>query len=428
MPLVNDKRPMNFKKDEHKAKAWSKERYSAWKKTLPQKRIEAVEAFKRSSKEINRKLKEVRGNIDELTDEQLKKQIKEMNNMIKLPVNQLKEKQIIYTHFDPIDLGYSNELKMLVGDGDNRLDPEKIKTILTEYKYGYLTDLKIGNLILSGGETGQHYVAELELPKGTYLGHFGDGQMVLPTDYAIEISHNAFNKPKIIVEKGKEVIKVKARLIKKEEIEHKVKETEAALTKLFNKDNDSFVVKLDIGGGFESYAIDHAKEASSTLIKQLPSKLLKDVIFDLNSIIFTDLKLNNNDGTLGYTDSIKGNVHVRVKHEILIQKLDPIVNQSAVLIHEMGHVVDQMLFNYTSKSTGFKEIYEEEKDNLTGLVTHNGYGRQDSEEFFAEIFKAMHSTDPRQKEAVRREAPRAVAFIQNKIDDYEPELLYSGSL
>ncbi|MDT2246720.1 hypothetical protein P7H16_06820 [Paenibacillus larvae] len=53
------------------------------KKTLPQTRQETIEAFKRSSKEINRKLKEVRGNIDELTDEQLKKQIKEMDIMIK---------------------------------------------------------------------------------------------------------------------------------------------------------------------------------------------------------------------------------------------------------------------------------------------------------------------------------------------------------
>ncbi|MDT2294553.1 ADP-ribosyltransferase [Paenibacillus larvae] len=52
-------------------------------KTLPQTRQETIEAFKRSSKEINRKLKEVRGNIDELTDEQLKKQIKEMDIMIK---------------------------------------------------------------------------------------------------------------------------------------------------------------------------------------------------------------------------------------------------------------------------------------------------------------------------------------------------------
>ncbi|MEV2291421.1 hypothetical protein ABNC90_21835 [Paenibacillus larvae] len=126
-------------------------------------------------------------------------------------------------------------MQMLVGERDHRLDLGKIKTVLTEYKYGNLTDLKTGNLTLSGGETGQHYVAELELPKGTYLGHFGDGQTVLPTDYAIEISHNVFNKPKIIVENGKQVIKVKARLIKKEEIEHKVKETEAIKSKFVCK-------------------------------------------------------------------------------------------------------------------------------------------------------------------------------------------------
>ncbi|CAH8711590.1 lethal factor domain protein [Paenibacillus thiaminolyticus] len=409
-----DKKPLNFKKDERKAEAWSKKRYSAWIETLPQNRQEALEAFKRSSKEMNRKLNEVRGNIDELTDEQLKNQIKEMNIMIKQPVNLLKERQIIYTHFDPKALGYSNELQMLVGSESRQLDRGKIKTVLNEYQYGNLTDLKTGNLTLTGGETGQYYVAELELPKGTYVGHLGDGQTVLPTDYAIEITNNMFSKPKVIRENGKELIKVNARLIKKEKIESKIRVTETTLTKLFK--NGSFVVKLDIGGGFESYAIDHAKEAISTLIKQLPSKLLNDAIDYLDSITFTDVKLNNNDGTLGYHDSM--NVFVRVKHEILIQKLDPIVNQSAVLLHEMGHVVDSMLLNDTSKNRKFIDIYNEEKDNLTSLVTHNNYGREDSVEFFAEIFKAMYSTDPKQQDAVKKEAPKAVDYIKTKIKEY----------
>ncbi|EJW20256.1 lethal factor domain protein [Paenibacillus alvei] len=409
-----EKKPLNFKKDERKAEAWSKKRYSAWIKTLPQNRQEALEAFKRSSKEINRKLNEVRGNIDEITDEQLKKQIKDMNIMIKQPVNLLKERQIIYTHFDPKDLGYSNELQMLVGSQSRQLDRGKIKTVVNEYKYGNLTDLKTGNLTLSGGESGQYYVAELELPKGTYVGHFEDGQTVLPTDYAIEITNNMFSRPKVIRENGKELIKVNARLIKKEKIESKIRVTETTLTKLFK--NGSFVVKLDIGGGFESYAIDHAKEAISTLIKQLPSKLLNDAIDYLDSITFTDVKLNNNDGTLGYHDSM--NVFVRVKHEILIQKLDPIVNQSAVLLHEMGHVVDSMLLNDTSKNRKFIDIYNEEKDNLTSLVTHNNYGREDSVEFFAEIFKAMYSTDPKQQDAVKKEAPKAIDYINTKIKEY----------
>ncbi|CAH8770544.1 anthrax toxin lethal factor-related metalloendopeptidase [Paenibacillus dendritiformis] len=409
-----DKKPLNFKKDERKAEAWSKKRYSAWVKALPDNRKKAIEDFKRKSMEINSSLNEVRGNIDELTDEQLRNQIKEMNIIIKQPVNLLKERQIIYTHFDPKDLGYSNELQMLVGSESRQLDRGKIKTVVNEYKYGNLTDLKTGNLTLSGGETGQYYVAELELPKGTYVGHFEDGQTVLPTDYAIEITNNMFSKPKVIRENGKELIKVNARLIKKEKIENKIRVTETNLTKLFK--NGSFVVKLDIGGGFESYAIDHAKEAISTLIKQLPSKLLNDAIDYLDSITFTDLKLNNNEGTLGYHDSM--NVFVRVKHEILIQKLDPIVNQSAVLLHEMGHVVDSMLLNDTSKNRKFIDIYNEEKDKLTSLVTHNNYGKEDSVEFFAEIFKAMYSTDPKQQDAVKKEAPNAVAYIKTKIKEY----------
>ncbi|RAP17752.1 hypothetical protein C2W64_04554 [Brevibacillus laterosporus] len=360
-------------------------------------------------------MKEVRGNIDELTDEQLKKQIKEMNIMIRQPVNQLKERLIIYTHFDPIDLGYSNELQMLVGNRDNRLDLGKIKTVLTKYKYGNLTDLKIGNVTLSGGETGQHYVAELELPKGTYLGHFGDGQTVLPMDYAIEISHNIFNKPKIIVENGKQVIKVKARLIKKEEIDNKCKETEATLNKILNKDTD--FVQLDIGGGFESYTIDHAKEAINVLIKQLPSKLLTDAVDQLDSIVFKDVKISEHNPR-GKFDILDNKVYLRMNHEIFIQNLDQSTVPSTGLIHEMGHVVDVVLLNDTSKSARFHAIYEEEKNNITGLVTYKDYAKSNAQEFFAEIFKAMYSTDFKQQDAVKKEAPKAVEYIKNKINEY----------
>lgn len=415
-----EKKPLNFKKDERKAEAWSQKRYSAWIKSLPDKRQEAVEAFKRSSKEINRKLNEVRGKIDDLTDEQLKSQIKEMNIMIKQPVNLLKESQIIYTHFDPKDLGYSNELQMLVGNGDRQFDRGKIKTVLNEYNYGNLTDLKIGNLTLSGGETGQYYVAELELPKGTYLGHLGDGQTVLPTDYAIEITNNMFSRPKVIRENGKELIKVNARLIQKEKIENKVKETEAALNKMLNKDTD--FVKLNIGGGFESYTIDQAKEAIHALSKHVPSKLLHDALDELDSIVFQDVKIRENNPR-GLFDENMNTVYIRVKHETFIQNIDQSGDPARGLIHEMGHVADIVLFNKTSYSPRFNGIYEEEKNNITNIVTYQDYAARNAQEFFAEIFKAMYSTDPKQQDAVKKEAPKAVDYINTIIKEYNRGLL-----
>ncbi|MDT2256527.1 hypothetical protein P7H06_04045 [Paenibacillus larvae] len=180
----------------------------------------------------------------------------------------------------------------------------------------------------------------------------------MPTDYAIEISHNVFNKPKIIVENGKQVIKVKARLIKKEEIEHKVKETEAALNKMLNKDTD--FVRLDIGGGFESYTIDHAKKAINALIKQLPSKLLTDAVDELDSVVFQDVKISEHNPR-GLFSVLDNKVYLRMNHEIFIQHLDQSTVPSTGLIHEMGHVVDVVLLNDTSKSARFNAIYEEEK-------------------------------------------------------------------
>ncbi|AHD04377.1 lethal factor domain protein [Paenibacillus larvae subsp. larvae DSM 25430] len=84
----------------------------------------------------------------------------------------------------------------------------------------------------------------------------------------------------------------------------------------------------------------------------------------------------------------------------------------------MGHVVDVVLLNDTSKSARFNAIYEEEKNNITSLVTYKDYAKSNAQEFFAEVFKAMYSTDSKQQDAVKKEAPKAVDYIKNKIKEY----------
>lgn len=413
------KNTLNFKKNKAKAKEWSEKEYSAWKKTLYPKQQKAIEVFKRSSKDINGEVKKVRGDIDQITDERVKKQIQEMNTMIKQPANQLKHSLVVYIHFDPIDLGYSKAENMLEESksGSNRLDRHKIENILTKYKYGNLIGLKVGDLTLSGGETGQHFLAEIELPPGTHLGHFGDGQIVLPTDYAIEIPHNLFNKPKIIAENGKEIIKVQSKLVKKEDIQKKIQQTEKAVNKKFN-DKESNFIQLDVGTGFESYTMEHAEKAINDFIKNVPSKLVKDAVDQLDSIIFTDRRIPVQDqekNVRGWFDHHNLKVYLRTNHEIFLQNLDQSTEPSTGFIHEMGHVVDVELFGNTSETPKFKDIYEREKDNLTSLVTYKDYGKSNPQEFFAEVFKAMHSSRSEQRKAVNKEAPDAVRYIYEKI-------------
>jgi len=179
---------------------------------------------------------------------------------------------------------------------------------------------------------------------------------------------------------------------------------------------------------YAKYVANKAHDAIKFLKHNLPQKLLKDCVQRLNAtegFIFTDNKINSypensgaKDDLVGIFNELKGTIYIQHNDFGLMNKITSATNDYTVLVHEVGHAFDKLLFNKASSTPKFRTIYEKEKDNLTEAVTPNGYGKQSSHEFFAEVFKAMYSTDLKQKEAVEREAPEAVQYIKNKINSY----------
>ncbi|MED3683967.1 ADP-ribosyltransferase [Bacillus thuringiensis] len=399
----------NFGKDVTKAKEYSKIRYNQWKKNLSSTQVKKLEEFKSNPAEINSHIKKVHGDMDQITDVEIKKKIADLDEIIKKPENKTKEKQTIYTHFDPSDLGYKKESNMTNETAPNQLDGNKISNIL-KYKFSSINEFKVSDLTMSGGEKGQRFVAEVELPVGTYLGHLGNGQTVLPSDYGIVIKQPSIpgssDRPKIIVENGKQVIKVKAKLVKKAEIKKKL-------------NTDKELVKLDIKNGFESHTTDNAKKAVGDLLDNIPRKLAEKTYNSLNSIVFTDEKVADNGiDPIGVTVYETKYIGIQSNHWSLLTNKYPNLDLSRVLLHEFGHAVDGLILNRISQMPKFKVFFDAERENLTELVTREGYGKTSPAEFFAEVFQAMYSTSSKQREAVKKEAPKTVKYIEEKIKEY----------
>ncbi|MDT2192796.1 hypothetical protein [Paenibacillus larvae] len=88
--------------------------------------------------------------------------------------------------------------------------------------------------------------------------------------------------------------------------------------------------------------------------------MLTDAVDELDSVVFQDVKISEHNPR-GLFSVLDNKVYLRMNHEIFIQHLDQSTVPSTGLIHEMGHVVDVVLLNDTSKSARFNAIYEEEK-------------------------------------------------------------------
>lgn len=431
-PNINFK-PHYEPRDKVKAEAYSKERYSEWRKTLQLSHQKELEEFQKkiNLQYLNKKLELARGNIENIKDSTLKQQLKQIDTMIKQPVNRTKEKQIIYTHFTAEELGFINESQMKKDDGSQQLDENKIENVLRYYEYGILRDLKFGNLMMKKGDKGQHFVVKLELPSGTYLGHLGDGQVILPSECAIEIANKQADKPKIIIVDGKQIIKVNAKLVQKAEIQEKIKEREQVLNddinKLLNNDG-SKIVKLDIEEISASYSMKQAHEAITSLVnnKFIPKEILKDGLLKLKSkdgLVFTDGVLKESSNIGGFYSPKDKNIYIKtnLSHHLTNQYLN--FDVSHHLLHELGHLVDVEILGkglkyLSANDEYFLSIYKEEKSNITNLNTVHDYAQESTIEFFAEVFKSMYSSNVKYRESIRKEAPEAVKYIEDKLKEY----------
>ncbi|ACO25661.1 hypothetical protein MRY88_27830 (plasmid) [Bacillus cereus] len=384
------------------------------------------------------------GDINKINDPKVQKGIEEINEMIKRPENKLEKPKTIYLYFRAQDLGYRETNNIVqINNGtinSDKIDRKKVSNVLDHFKDMKFTDFKVGHLTNSGREGQERFLVKLQLPEGTYLGDLGDGRVVLPLDYGMSIVHskNLLNsdRPKINTDNQQEIISVVANLVKKEVIEKKITDLEASLNNEVNLkfgevNQQSNLIKFDLDGLSISYAMKNAKKAILDLIgnRYIPRGILKDILLTLKQeggIVITDNPINGDPSVGGNTDQINNVVKIKMAPRFLA-KHSKDYDLSRTLIHELGHVLDKKILGngeYISNDLAFREIFKEEKDKISQLNTEGGYATHNTHEFFAEVFKSMYSTDSEQHSAdkyhksIKEEAPKAVAYIKEKINQY----------
>ncbi|EOO24340.1 hypothetical protein IIU_06752, partial [Bacillus cereus VD133] len=276
--------------------------------------------------------------------------------------------------------------------------------------------------------SGSDPLVEITVPKGSHAayvtGENHSSELIIERGAGLEFTE----KPTKVLDGNNYRIKIKARLLSSEEmgkraekLNEKVKDKESKLNnRLISKlklDKSSNFIKLDFSGPQIEYNIKKTEEAINDFLSNVPSNLAKKCMEELETIKFTDQNLGIENDAGSYTAN-KNEIIVRTNHPGLVNSDSPLNTVSNVLLHEMGHAVGEAVTNHSDTSPQFKSIFQREKNNITDLITYKGYAQKNISEFYAEIFRAMYSPDSKMRKEIQKQAPEAVAYIKEKVDQF----------
>ncbi|WP_242309749.1 hypothetical protein [Bacillus cereus group sp. BfR-BA-01524] len=448
----------NFRNtDKEEAKIYSKNRYEKWSKDFSPKEKKMIESFKKNSP-TNELLRKYRGNISRMklmasrdsTDQKLAhvvSEIEEMNKIIKKPENLTLEKQIVYTRFSATDFGYESNSDLEKGLLD--LDMKHVNEFKRGFQYGKFPDLRVGSLmegtdgLLSSFFSTERILVELTVPKGIYMGHLGDGQVIFPSDYAMKLVDSNITA---ITQNGRELLKMKAKVVKKEEIEEEILHQQHVINKVVaialrakgisEKDieNINDIITFNFTGLNASLAIKNSQKAILDIVNNdyMPSNLIKDCFLKLQKdigFLFEETPIHMREELLG-TTIIPNNlserpfIRINATPQSNLSVFNEHLSTSGTVLHEFGHLIAKKILNNVANDDTFKRLYKEEKNNITKINTDNGYAKKNPDEFFAEVFKSMVSMGNQNhngnlyRESIEKEVPKTVEFIRNKLKEH----------
>ena len=139
-------------------------------------------------------------------------EINEINSWIKQPVHITKTTQIVHTYFDAVDLGCSFE-------------QTNIEETKKNFSYGFFPDLRIAEVI--DQNTDREIQVEVEVPPGTYVAPLGEGKVIFPTEYGVQLKEGTeieVETKQLTPKRTATVLKMKVVLVSKHIIEKKMLE------------------------------------------------------------------------------------------------------------------------------------------------------------------------------------------------------------
>ncbi|WP_341466337.1 anthrax toxin lethal factor-related metalloendopeptidase, partial [Bacillus cereus] len=264
---------------------------------------------------------------------------------------------------------------------------------------------------------------KLEVPQGIhggYIGNFlakeGANDFLIERGQGIQI-----NKASIINQKGKEFVKLEAELVTQQgltkELERYNKELNNELKEIFITVEDHDLVQLNLKGRFFTQNYNESKRIIDAM-KNFPTDFL-----DLLNLRSKELSKTPNirildDYINGEEKTTEGIHYFYGEHETYIS-LRAAKNPRLTALHEIGHALDDLIFDDISKEREFNDLFDEESKNFP----ENWYGRKDEHEYFAECFALFYYPNDVINNALKLKAPKTYEFIKN-LDNHLPDISF----
>lgn len=429
--------------------------YDEWKKSLTSSESDALEAFNHS--DINSLISEVNGNIEFINKEihvnyGNKKGILDADSIRDtiqtLDKTLLKSKKIegdihVYKYLSDKDIDF--KLGILYNQDMTSINRDKYHLISKDFKYGIFSGYLDPHLTKTEDRSKGPILLDIKIPKGTHVGYLdNDGHILLQRNQGLLISNSH-----IIVENGKERIKVEAQLIDKNTVMNNIKNKENTINKLFREaieegtsihremeiTIENKLVNILTNSLNASVILNRTENLLHFLTQNIPSDLLIKTLEQMKHnapITITDSNWDTVENELNikmkdrpqnasvYYNSSTSQIILNLSH--MEQQIDPIPDvqygsltsetDSKILLQQFGFAVNELLIKDTilSETEEFKKIYDEEKDHLNNLSKFTS-----TREFFADVFEKMYSSNQNERLKIEEKVPKSVEYIKGKI-------------
>ncbi|BAR87696.1 uncharacterized protein KNN_06963 (plasmid) [Bacillus thuringiensis serovar tolworthi] len=416
--MLHERNISDFEGKKEEAKKWANERYKNWHDRLltatEKNEIKEYMNNKGMAQQVNHDLEDTRGNINE--DNKYKETIEKIDKGLK------KEKtdQLMYVYQRVSEQFFGlTEGALRTGININREEFGVFKKNFIQNQV-FLKENGYIEASLSGESSNlaqePSIYMKLKVPAGTHGGYTGgfQGSEGGTHDYLLDRGYGLqFTDAKIITQKGKEYIKIEAKLLTKEELDRRVEEYSEELNSLLEYDvvtiEEHPLVNLKFNGRYPIESFEKSKSIIEAM-KKVPTDFLDllnlrsmDLTEEANIQIIDDYI--NGDKTLG-------GLHLGSGSHTTYVSLRAAKNPAFTALHEIGHALDDMIFDVISEKEELTQLFNQESINFA----EDWYGRENQTEYFAECFALYYYPHQIVNNELKRRAPQTYEFISNLKD------------
>lgn len=161
-------------------------------------------------------------------DESIQKDVDKIDQTLKNRNAKLDHSIHLYKNLKSEEMGYTPYSFYKIEE--NKIDRTQYNEFQTTFQYGIIHNFMNADLSQDSGDRSQPILLNLKVPKGSSMGYLKEDKVFIGRNQGFEVKDSM----KIIVEKGREVIKVEAELVPAAKVVEKLKDFETKINNKFN--------------------------------------------------------------------------------------------------------------------------------------------------------------------------------------------------